>query len=227
MKIINHNASGSFQRARVVIFSVVFALLTAALTCAEIERRTEAIDPMYQEDEVDVMVDYGATLQAEETATAEAKEEEEEAMQPAPNVPDVAADEEEEEPSPPQEFLFHTKYSGRYTDVLSQEVGGAAKWKCSTNDSHWHDLIFTYKPNDDGTITLIGITVDGAVRESGPWKTYERIDDHTFVEEHETGNGTRKETLKFSASQIEISTLFRHSDGSSGTCTISIPAAKE
>ena len=49
-----------------------FALLTAALTCGEIERRTEAVDPMYQEDEIDVMVDYGATLQAQETATARA-----------------------------------------------------------------------------------------------------------------------------------------------------------
>lgn len=55
------------------ILWAVLALLSAALTCGEIERRTEAVDPMYQEDEIDVLVDYGATLQAQEaTATARA-----------------------------------------------------------------------------------------------------------------------------------------------------------
>jgi hypothetical protein len=70
----------------VLILIVVTALLSAALTCGEIERRTEAVDPMYHEDEIDVMVDWGATLQAQE-ATAQA------AGQPKP--PDPAAENED------------------------------------------------------------------------------------------------------------------------------------
>jgi len=52
----------------ILLLIVVAALLSAALTCGEIERRTEAVDPMYHEDEIDVMVDWGATLQAQEAA---------------------------------------------------------------------------------------------------------------------------------------------------------------
>jgi len=68
-----NNLFNGRPRVRVAVLAsawVVLSLATAAVTCGEIERRTEAVDPMYHEDEIDVMVDYGATLQAQETARA-------------------------------------------------------------------------------------------------------------------------------------------------------------
>lgn len=71
---------------------VVLSLATAALTCGEIERRTEAVDPMYHEDEIDVMVDYGATLQAQETARANDPGPPKEPAGASEDVPELPAD---------------------------------------------------------------------------------------------------------------------------------------
>jgi len=69
-----------------------FLLATTALTCGEIERRTESIDPMYQEDEVDVMVDYGATLQEQERQAQSGGPEKVPAADDSEAVPDLGGD---------------------------------------------------------------------------------------------------------------------------------------
>jgi hypothetical protein len=85
------------------VLLVLIAMIAAAVTCDEIERRTESIDPMYQEDEVDVLVDWGATLQAQEL-TAQAGGPEKAPVDAGEDVPDLPAEEqppaEEAAPAP-------------------------------------------------------------------------------------------------------------------------------
>ena len=49
------SSTSALRRGLLAVGWIATALLTSAITCEEIERRTEAVDPMYQEDEVDVM----------------------------------------------------------------------------------------------------------------------------------------------------------------------------
>lgn len=99
-----HNRKHLRWRPISSILLALAALITAAVTCEEIERRTESVDPMYQEDEIDVMVDWGATLQAQEL-TAQAGGPEKAPASAGESVPDLSADEQPsaDDAAPPPE----------------------------------------------------------------------------------------------------------------------------
>jgi hypothetical protein len=129
------------------VLLALIALITAAVTCEEIERRTESVDPMYQEDEVDVMVDYGATLQAQEL-TAQAGGPEKAPADAGEDVPDLPAEEqppadeaepppaEPEEAEPPPVVDFAGSW---HSAMACEEQDAPYRWQVSlTQDPNTH-----------------------------------------------------------------------------------------
>lgn len=134
------NRRPHLSRAIVPALWVVLALLTSALTCGEVQRRTEPIDPMFQQDEVDVMVDYGATLQAAETATARASGP---VKQPAGSeeseeVPDLAPAPVEEAPAPAEVVNFAGSW---HSATPCDEQDAPYRWQITLNQQPGSDVV--------------------------------------------------------------------------------------
>jgi hypothetical protein len=93
---------------------------------------------------------------------------------------------------------------------------------CSNKESHWHDVVFTYKLSDDGaTVSWVGIFVDGKEKVVSDPLTYKRLDDGTFFRKSESNNVIWDYTLRFHLDKLEIST-FHSKEGMFGTCELTL-----